>query len=113
MGTHGGFNKTDVPLRAQRFAIQMPLRYRASGEAEWLEGETEDISRTGVLFRALDILEDNTPVEFTFALPAEVGGETGATVFCHGQIVRTVLPATSDAAPALAARILDYRFTRE
>ena len=100
------------PPRAQRFAIQMPLRYRRSGEVAWHEGKTENISRSGVLFQAEELLEMNTPVELSFALPVEVGGEAGAVVFCQSQIVRTVLPPATDARPALAALIRSYEFLR-
>lgn len=54
----------------------------------------------------------DTPVELSFVLPGEVAGAGGAIVFCHAEIVRTILPPTSDVAPALAARILDYQFQR-
>ncbi len=38
--------------RAQRFVLELGLQYRASGQTEWHEGRTENISHTGVLFRA-------------------------------------------------------------
>jgi hypothetical protein len=98
--------------RAPRFPIHTQLRYRPSGETAWREGITENISRTGVLFRAEQIVTVNTPVEMSFLLPVEVGGEEGAAVFCRGMIVRTVLPPAHDAAPALAARILEYALQR-
>jgi len=100
------------PPRAQRFDFQLPLRYRASGETAWQEGRTENISRTGVLFWVGRSMEAHTPVEISFEMPVEVGGERGAEVVCQGEIVRTVLPATTDAQPALAARILEYQFIR-
>jgi hypothetical protein len=98
--------------RAQRYPIQVALRYRTASESEWHRGQTENISRSGVLFQADRVLEVNTPVELSFPLPVEVGGEPGALVFCEGRIVRTVLPATTDARPALAAKILDFLFVR-
>lgn len=98
--------------RAQRFAIQMPVRYRPVENINWLEGKVENISRSGMLFRAEQLVEVNTPVEMCFELPMEAGGETGAQVICRGKIVRTILPAASDAPPALAAKILDYHFVR-
>lgn len=100
------------PPRAHRFDIQLPLRYRASGETAWHEGRTQNISYTGVLFWVDGLMEAHTPVEISFDMPVEVGGERGAAVICQGEIVRTVLPATTDAQPALAARILQYQFVR-
>ena len=99
--------------RAPRFSIQIPLRYRPSGEIGWSEGRTENISRSGVLFEAEQIIGVETRVEISLMLPMEIAGEAGAEVVCRGQIVRTVLPPATDAPPELAARILDYRFVRE
>ena len=38
--------------RARRYAARMILRYRALGQAQWFQGVTEDLSRTGLLFRS-------------------------------------------------------------
>ena len=100
------------PPRAQRFDIQLPLCYRASGETAWHDGRTQNISHTGLLFWVEQLMEVHTPVEISFEMPVEIGGESGAGVKCHGEIVRTVLPATNDAQPALAARISQYQFIR-
>jgi len=98
--------------RARRYPIQVGLRYRTASETQWHQGQTQNISRSGILFQGDILLEAKTPVELSFPLPVEIGGEPGALVFCEGQIVRTVLPATTDARPALAAKILDFLFVR-
>ncbi len=98
--------------RAQRFPLHLPLRYRAQGETAWQTGWTENISSSGVLFRATSVISLATPVELSFVLPGEVGGAGGAVVYCHGKIVRTIMPPASDTPPALAARIMDYHFRR-
>ena len=100
------------PPRAQRFDIQLPVLYRARGETAWREGCTANISYTGVRFWGDQLLEVHTPIEMNLILPAEIGGETGVEIVCRGEIVRTVLPASIDAQPSLAARILEYRFVR-
>ena len=56
------------PTRALRFPLRLPLRYRAVAEGTWREGLTENISRSGVLFRAQDLLQVSTPVELSFRL---------------------------------------------
>jgi hypothetical protein len=73
---------------------------------------TDNISRSGVLFRTADVLARSTPVEMYFALPLEISGRPGAVVACRGQIVRTVPPGSPDALPGLAATISRYRFVR-
>ena len=91
----------------------MCLRYRVPGENEWLEGETENISRSGVLFRPSAPLDVNTPIEVGLVLPEEAGGESGALMLCQARVVRTLLPAASDAPPVMAAKFLEYRIVRE
>src|SRR5580700_886196 len=39
------------PFRAQRFNLHLPLKYRPLGEPDWRDGTTENISRSGMLFR--------------------------------------------------------------
>lgn len=101
----------EIP-RAQRFPIQTTLRYRESGETAWREGETVNISRTGVLFRTQRMVAEQTPVEMSFELPVEIAHDSAAVIFCQGQIVRTIMPPASDQPSAVAARIFEYRFTR-
>jgi PilZ domain len=96
--------------RAARFNLRIPIRYRASGEAVWDEGTTENISRTGVLFQAERLLKEGTSVDMSFVLPVEMAGETRAEVSCRGRIVR-VQPDVG-ARTALAATISNYHFGR-
>ena len=99
--------------RAPRYRLHIPLRYRPSGDPQWREGRTENISRSGVLFRTDHLMPLQTPIEMLLALPAEVGGgEEAATVICRGRIVRTEPAAgdkDDDARPAVAATIAGYR----
>lgn len=98
------------PMRAQRFQLHLPLRYRRLGEKEWHSGKTENISRSGMLFQADDVLQPCSQVEINLVLPAEIAGLSGTEVVCRGEVVRTV-EAHSGAMPAaLAARILQYHF---
>ena len=96
--------------RAQRFVIPMPLRYRRPGEREWHNGEVENISRTGVLFSAEELMDLSAPIEMRFQLPVEIGGATAAQVLCAGEIVRTVPPPSSGQLQFLAAQIRTYQF---
>jgi hypothetical protein len=95
--------------RARRFPFGLELRYRPVGQGEWHEGLTENISRSGVLFRSADILDVDTPVEMSFTLPA---GPVAPVIQCEGRIVRSVLPGPFQAPPGMAATISDYRFLR-
>ena len=98
------------PLRAQRFQLHLPLRYRRLGEKEWHEGTTENISRSGMLFQADEMLQPSSQVEINLVLPAEIAGLSSTEVVCRGEVVRTVEKQGDTLSPALAARILQYHF---
>lgn len=104
-------NGTKSIVRAQRFNIQVPVRYRVGGENVWWKGMTQNISSSGLLFEGERHLESNTTVEMNLILPA-VNSEGSGEIICHGAIVRTLLPEDGDQPPALAARILRYRLVR-
>jgi PAS domain S-box-containing protein len=100
-----------LPLsRAQRFQIHLPLKYRRIDEEKWHDGETRNISRSGLLFQAEDFLQPNVQLEINLVLPAEIAGLSATEVVCRGEIVRTVKSAGDEMTPALAAKILQYRF---
>ena len=96
--------------RAVRFAIEVPVRYRAVGEPRWSSGQSANISRSGVLFHAEQILLPETRVELVLRLPLMLLGEPGAEVVCSGEVVRTVASAGRPA--TLAATIAQFRFVR-
>jgi PAS domain S-box-containing protein len=101
----------EVPsTRAQRFHIQLPLRYRRLGEKEWHVGTTENISRSGMLFEADELLQPAAQLEINLVLPQEIAGLSSTEVVCRGEVVRTVEQRGETPSPALAARILQYHF---
>jgi hypothetical protein len=93
--------------RARRVPLDLRVRYRPVGAKRWHEGRIENISRSGVLFRAEDLLDIETPVEMTLVLPARL---LTAAIICRGRVVRTVLPGGIERRPGLAATISRYRF---
>ncbi len=98
------------PARAQRFQLHLPLRYRRLGETIWHEGTTENISRSGMLFQADEVLQPSSQLEINLVLPAEIAGLSATEVVCRGEVVRTVEAHGTTINPALAARILQYHF---
>jgi CheY-like chemotaxis protein len=98
------------PFRAQRFNLHLPLKYRLLGENDWREGTTENISRSGMLFRAEEMIPPNAQLEINLVLPAEIAGLSAAEVVCRGEVVRALRPETPTMHPALAAKILQYHF---
>jgi PAS domain S-box-containing protein len=101
----------EPPLsRAPRFQLHLPLKYRRLDEEKWHDGETRDISRSGLLFRAENALQPNIQLEINLVLPSEIAGLSPTEVICRGEIVRTIEPLGEDMSPALAAKILQYHF---
>jgi PAS domain S-box-containing protein len=110
------------PFRARRFNLHLPLRYRPLGEKSWRPGTTENISRSGLLFQAQELLLPNALLEISLVLPPEIAGLAATEVLCRGEVVRSVEAQGQrqgqgqgqgqgqSVTPALAAKILQYHF---
>src|ERR1041384_989102 len=105
----------DAPRRAPRMPLRLSLRYRRVGEASWHDSVTQNISRSGVLFRAESDLDPDVMLEIELHLPsvAELN-PAGASVIGHARVVRKTRMAEADGQleSALAAAFLDYDFSR-
>jgi hypothetical protein len=89
----------------------LPLLFRRVGETAWLEGITDNLSRSGVLFRTECPPENGAAVELTLVLRRRQPYEE-LDVVVHGQVVRTV--DASEGVPAgVAMHIHDYRMRGE
>ena len=95
-------------MRALRYNLQLAVRFRPAGGTTWSDGVTQNVSRSGVLFRAADALDTNTPVELRLALPIGSSPDAFSEVICSGRIVRTVAPSPSDSRPGIAVAIAHY-----
>jgi hypothetical protein len=93
---------------APRVPITTRVRYREPGDAEWIEGLTENISRSGILFRGQRIGEPRAALELIVTLP-ETGDGSAGRALCDGHIVRLVSPDGSGPT-SFAAKISSYRF---
>lgn len=77
------------PVRtAVRFPIQLDLRLQTpQGE---VKATTENISASGLLFLTDQMLDPDTKIEFTLAMPATVlGSDADVMVNCLGRVVRS------------------------
>lgn len=97
--------------RMRRFELQVPLRYRVSGEIKWLAGETENISSSGVFFRSQRLAEPSASIELCLMMPA-INSAGAAEVVCRGRVVRVVAPAEVGTHCLLAVEILHFRLVR-
>ncbi|MGH9404859.1 MAG: PilZ domain-containing protein [Terriglobia bacterium] len=98
--------------RRQRFAADLPFRYRETGTEVWHEGRTVNISVTGILFRTERVLRPQTSIEMVVTLPAVMHDVAPAEMRCRGLIVRTELGPGGESLPAHAASIVRCRFGR-
>jgi hypothetical protein len=94
--------------RAPRFSIPIAILYRTAADPAWLEGWTENISRSGVLFRAFRDIDPDTPVEMLMKIPIWIATPVAGSTICRGRVVRAERPSPLEDRPAVAARILDY-----
>jgi hypothetical protein len=97
---------TDDRRQAPRIPLQTILRYREIGDADWVDGQTENISRSGILFRGPQMAEANAAIEMIVTLPDDGTGPAGRAL-CSGHIVRLVSQDASGV--SLAARISSCR----
>ena len=97
-------------IRARRYDVHAPVRYRTSSDEPWHSGETKNVSRSGVLLRAEALLDLDMPIELIVDLPPVITGEPAAAVVCYGRVVR--VDSTFDEAPLVAAEFSSYRIVR-
>jgi hypothetical protein len=97
--------------RAERYAIPIAILYRSPGELDWQPGLTENISRSGVLFRADRHFEPNTPLEMMLDLPTIVAASAAGAAFRRGRVVRATAPSLLKDRPAVAATFVDFQHT--
>jgi hypothetical protein len=97
-------------MRAPRFPLHLAVRYRRIGDHEWRRAETENISRSGVLIRAVDPLEIDATVELLVALDVTSTDADRGEVLCCGRVVRTVSPSDDYSCPGSAVAIEQFNF---
>jgi hypothetical protein len=95
--------------RANRYPLGLPLRYRPAGEARWLAATTLNVSHTGVLFQARELLPDQAPVQLEIDLP---GDEDGRAQVVTGGVVARVAPAPEGTGGEVAVALDGYELVR-
>ena len=83
-------------MRAARFRYCLSLIYRLAGEPGWQEGQTENVSSSGVLFSAARDLPVDADVEIRITLPAPLPSGYAPTALCYARVVRTEKSRVSD-----------------
>jgi len=98
--------------RAQRFELQIPLRYRTDRDESWRRGTTRNISRSGMLFHSEDWAKPNAQIELTLQLPRQLGVDRAGEVICRGMVTRSERRGIEEGGPLIAIRISHYRLVR-
>jgi hypothetical protein len=77
--------------RSDRFAIEREIRYRAlnkRGGEEAGEGKTVNMSSSGVLFTAGQILRPGRRIELAIRWPAQLNNKCALKLVARGRVVR-------------------------
>jgi hypothetical protein len=98
--------------RAPRYSIPIAILYRTPADPVWQEGQTENISRSGVLFRTARPIASNTPVELMLEIPDFITTAVEGPAICRGRIVRAMPPSLLEDRPAFAAAVLEFEMAR-
>lgn len=80
--------------RERRLRHRVTVQFRSFGTSDWSEATSENLSRSGLLFRHRSPLRAGTELELVFEMPEELAGYCPAQAFCRGSVVR----ATPDTA---------------
>ena len=99
-------------LRAERYPLETTVHYRVIGEPNWLEGMTENISQSGVLFRTEALVPRGALVEMNLTLPAVISGGPPAELNWRAAVVRAVRLSATEESCRIAAKVLHYRLQR-
>jgi hypothetical protein len=107
-------NKTSLhnSERARRFALYLPVYFRQPRSSTWLEGTTENISYTGVLFRSPYPMVPETALELRLQLATGAKLNHASEIRCKGAVVRVEQRNAPETPIALAVAISDYRIVR-
>ena len=107
-------NKTSLQnsQRARRFVLHLPVYFRQPHSSTWLEGTTENISYTGVLFRSPNPMLPETTLELRLQLASGAKLNHASEIRCKGQVVRVEQRSEPETPIALAVAISDYRIVR-
>ena len=101
------------PDRARRFGLHLPVYFREPQNPTWLQGTTENISYTGVLFRSTHPLVPETSLELRLQLAVGPKLNNASEIRCRGAVVRAEQRNAPETPVALAVSISDYRIVRQ
>ena len=98
--------------RAKRFALQFPVYFRQLDSPTWIEGRTENISYTGVLFQSASSLVLESKIELRVQVTTGPKGRGPTEIHGKGVVVRLEQRDTPKTPIALAVAMHGSRLVR-
>jgi len=98
--------------RAKRFALHFPVYFRELDSSTWMEGTTENISYTGVLFHSPSPLALESTLEIRLQVTVAADGKDPAEIRGKGVVVRMEQRDVPQIPVALAVAMRDCRIVR-
>jgi len=99
--------------RARRLRVEVPIMYRQSGTEGWYSGVVQNVSQSGVMFEAAQLLPDDADIEMVFEMPMEITGQPQSRVFCRGYVARSTMSRRKPPFPQIGVAIAGYSFLHE
>jgi hypothetical protein len=95
--------------RAKRYGLHVPVYFREPGSPTWLEGTTENVSHSGVLFQSSLALSLNTALELRLQVVGASKNRERAEIRSKGVVVRVERRDLPETPSALAVAMRDCR----
>lgn len=102
--------------RERRLRHLVPVQYCTSGSQGWLPGVSENLSRSGLLFRASVEVAEGASIQIKMEMPEELIGDSAAEVLCRASVARVTRIAATGKEPEsflIACAIEDYDFGKK
>src|SRR5579872_2443134 len=98
--------------RAKRFALRFPVYFRELDSPTWMEGTTENVSYTGVLFHSSSPLAVESTLEIRLQISVSADGKDPAEIRGKGVVVRMERRGVPEIPISLAVAMRDCRIVR-
>jgi hypothetical protein len=99
--------------RAKRFSLHFPIYFRGVNGPTWLEGTTENISYTGVLFHSSFPFALESTLEMRLQVPMGAEVKEHSEIRCKGVVVRKEQKDVPDTPVILAVAMRDVKIVRQ
>jgi PilZ domain len=93
--------------RNQRFELRLPLQIVGSGTNVKVNGETRNVSSSGVLFTSKSPVPIGDAIEYMITFPKAPGARSEVRLRCVGKVLR------QERESAFAATLERYEFVRQ